>query len=175
MKAIILIGVSGCGKTQYLKETNEVRKNRKEPVLVECSTDKYVEQFASEEGLNYSDAFDKIQELNLFKDYQRLFYIDIEENIKKGRDFVVDRTNLTVGYRKKLIDEIKEKAAKYNQEVEVFGVSFDFPIEVIKKRLYKREADTGKSIPEFVIENQIRAFEKPTEEEGFNNLLELEV
>jgi len=162
MKVTILIGVSGSGKSTYLKETG----------LASVSTDKYVDKFADDEGLSYSDAFDKIQELNLFKDYQRLFYIDIEEQIKKDADFAIDRTNLTVGYRKKLINDIREMAERHGKEIEVFGISFDFPVEVIKERLHKREAETGKSIPDFVIDNQIKAFEKPTSDEGYNSLLE---
>ena len=172
MKAIILIGVSGCGKSTYLKETNDVRKRRKEVDIVQCSTDKYVDKFASDEGLSYAEAFDKIQELNLFKDYQRLFYIDIEEQIKNDVDFAIDRTNLTVGYRKKLINDIRDMADRHGKEVEVFGVSFDLPVNVIKERLKKRLTETGKDIPDFVIDNQIKAFEKPTPEEGFNSLLE---
>ena len=67
--ATVLIGVSGSGKSTSISDgaLGQV-----------CSTDKYVENYAKDRGLNYSDAFDKIQEENLFKDFTRLFYIDIE-------------------------------------------------------------------------------------------------
>jgi len=163
MKAVILAGISGSGKSTYLKETG----------LASVSTDVYVENFGKDEGLNYSDAFDKIQELHLFKDFQRLFYIDIEANIKGGVDFAIDRTNLTVGYRAKLIADLKELAEKYSQTLIIECISFDLPLPEIKERLKKREAETGKSIPEEVIDNQFKAYEKPTDEEDFDKLVAL--
>lgn len=161
IRATILIGVSGSGKSTWVKNNNGGEL---------CSTDKYVEKFASDEGLNYSDAFDKIQELNIFRDFTKLFYIDIETSIKNGADFSIDRTNLSIGFRAKLIGDLKALAEKYDKDLEINGVSFEVPKDVVKERLAKRVNETGKSIPEDVIENQFEHFEKPTKEEGFDNL-----
>jgi predicted kinase len=156
-KCTILIGVSGSGKSTVINN-----KFKDEYV---CSTDKYVENFAKERELNYSDAFDKIQEDNLFKDFTRLFYIDIETCIKNDVNFVIDRTNLTIGSRKALINTLNEFAEKYDKEIKINGLFFDIPKNVVKERLENRFKETGKSIPEDVIDNQFKVFEKPTSEE----------
>ena len=155
--ATLLIGVSGSGKSTVLD-------NKFKDANV-CSTDKYVDDYADDRGLGYSDAFDKIQEDNLFKDFTRLFYIDIETCIREGVDFIVDRTNLTIGARKALIGTINGIAEKWNTEVKINGIWFDIPKKVVKERLENRLKETGKSIPEDVIDNQFEAFEKPTSEE----------
>jgi predicted kinase len=160
--ATVLIGVSGSGKSTFLFKNNY-------DVYV-CSTDKYVDQYAKDRELDYSDAFDKIQEENLFKDFTRLFYIDIENCIRNNVDFVIDRTNLTIGFRQKLIGDIKSLADKYDKKVKINGICFDLPKNVVKERLADRFTKTRKSIPEDVIENQFNAFEKPTVNEGFDNL-----
>ena len=165
--ATVLIGVSGSGKSTSISDgaLGQV-----------CSTDKYVENYAKDRGLNYSDAFDKIQEENLFKDFTRLFYIDIEHCIRDDVDFVVDRTNLTIGSRKALIRTLHEIVEKWqgsknvNKEIEIKGISFEIPKDVVKKRLEERVKTTGKSIPEEVIDKQFEAFELPTIEEGFDKL-----
>ena len=160
--ATVLIGVSGSGKSTAISDGTfgEV-----------CSTDKYVEKYAKDRGLNYSDAFDKIQEENMFKDFTRLFYIDIENCVRNEVDFVIDRTNLTADFRKQLIGEIKTFAGKFGKEIEINGLCFDLSKDVLKKRLEERVKTTGKSIPEDVVENQFNAFELPTIDEGFTKLL----
>ena len=160
--ATVLIGVSGSGKSTAISEGTfgEI-----------CSTDKYVEKYADDRGLNYSDAFDKIQEDNLFKDFTRLFYIDIENCIRNNVDFVIDRTNLTADFRKQWIGEIKTLAGKFGKEVAINGLCFDLSKDIVKKRLDERFKTTGKSIPADVIENQFNAFELPTISEGFTDLV----
>ena len=162
IQGIICIGVSGSGKSTEIFS--------KYPEAYVCSTDKYVDQYAKDRELDYSDAFDKIQEENLFKDFTRLFYIDIENCIKNNVDFVIDRTNLTIGFRQKLIGDIKILADKYDKKVNLVGLFFDIPKDIVKERLADRFTKTRKSIPEDVIENQFNAFETPTVDEGFDNL-----
>lgn len=165
ISATVFIGVSGSGKSTVID-------NRFKDVFV-CSTDKYVEDFGKQRDLNYSDAFDKIQEDNLFRDFTRLFYIDIETCIKNDVDFVIDRTNLTVGSRKALIDTIDKMAYKYDKDIEINGLWFNLPKEIVKERLKIRHDATGKSIPEDVIDNQFKVYEHPTVDEDFNKIEEL--
>ena len=50
VKITILMGISGSGKSTFVKDT----------VQNICSTDKFVEEIGNERGLNYSESFEFI-------------------------------------------------------------------------------------------------------------------
>lgn len=152
----ITSGVSGSGKSTYIKNHN----------LDSVSTDELVEDYAKENGFNYTQAFDDIQKKNLFGTFNSIFYDNIVDNLNNGKDFVIDRTSLNAFTRKSLIDLIKSNST----DVEIVVVYFDIPKDTILKRLADREAKTGKGIPEYVIEKQFENFEKPTNDEGYDRL-----
>ncbi len=158
MKQTVYItsGVSGSGKSTYIKNHN----------LDSVSTDELVEDYAKENGFNYTQAFDDIQKKNLFGTFNSIFYDNIIDNLNNGKDFVIDRTSLNAFTRKSLIDLIKSNST----DVEIVVVYFDIPKNTILKRLADREAKTGKGIPEYVIEKQFENFEKPTNDEGYDRL-----
>ena len=152
----ILSGVSGSGKSTYIKNHN----------LCSVSTDELVEEYARENNFNYTQAFDEIQNKKLFGTLNSIFYDNIVDLVNSGKDFAIDRTSLNSWTRKSLVDLVKSNST----DVKVKVVYFDIPKDVILKRLADREVKTGKGIPDFVIEKQFESFEKPTDVEGYDLL-----
>ena len=155
-RVYITSGVSGSGKSTYIKNHN----------LDSVSSDEIVENYAKENGFNYTEAFDKIQSKKLFGAINSIFFDNIIHNIKSGKDFVIDRTSLNSFTRKSLVELIRTNG----DNVEIVVVYFDIPKETIIKRLREREAKTGKGIPDFVIDKQFESFTRPTVDEGFDRL-----
>lgn len=152
----ILSGVSGSGKSTYIKNHN----------LCSVSTDELVEEYARENNFNYTQAFDEIQNKKLFGTLNSIFYDNIVDLVNSGKDFAIDRTSLNSFTRKSLIDLVKSNSGDSKVKV----VFFDIPKDVVLKRLADREAKTGKSIPKDIIEKQFESFEKPNSNEGFDSL-----
>lgn len=161
MIVTVLSGVSGGGKSTFIKKLKE------QPV---CSTDKFIDDHARQNGVNYSDSFETVQEQKLFGTITGLFYAEMTDYIKTGHDFIVDRTNLTSGSRQALTNFIKTTAESFGQEVYLKCVYIDLRKEELFKRLAKREKETGKSIPEDVIKGQIKVWEVPEISDGFNEI-----
>ena len=170
----VLIGISGSGKSTYARK---LAKDYNEEI---CSTDKYVEEHAmsrfNEDGvkLSYDEAFNDIQENDMFKVITGEFYNDIEKNIKNGNNFIIDRTNLNARARVSLIKELRGFGKKYGKVVVIYGIVFNPPISVIHDRLKQRIILENKRIPDDVLEDQIKYFEVPTKDEDFDILENIE-
>ena len=166
----ILIGISGSGKSTYVRD---VAKEHNEKV---CSTDKFIDEHAmsrfNEDGVkfSYEEAFDDIQENDMFKVITARFYDEIEENIKNGDNFIIDRTNLSARARASLIKELRELGKKYSKATVIIGVVFNPPISVIHDRLEKRIMLENKKIPADILDDQIKNFQLPTDKENFDIL-----
>ena len=166
----VLIGISGSGKSTYVRD---VVKETNEKV---CSTDKFVEEHTmsrfDEDGvkLSYEQAFNDIQENDMFKVITKKFYDEIEENIKSGDNFIIDRTNLSARARALLIKELRELGKKYGKAVVITGIIFNPSTSVILERLKQRIILENKRIPDNVLDDQIKYFEVPTKDEDFDIL-----
>ena len=156
----ILIGISGSGKSTY---ANKLRQRI-------CSTDRYIDTYASALDVTYDESFDQIQLIGLFGELNDKFYADIDDAIRLGEDFIIDRTNLTGGARRHLIGKIRSISEKYNSPIIIKGVVFDINKDKILEQLKKRESEENKKIPEDVMVQQFNAFEYPLIEEGFDIL-----
>ena len=170
----VLIGISGSGKTTYV---NSVVKETNEKV---CSTDKFVIEHAmsrfNEDGakFSYEQAFNDIQENDMFKVMTKRFYDEIEENIKNGDNFIIDRTNLNARARASLIKELRELGKKHGKAVVITGIIFNPTTSIILERLKQRIILENKRIPDNVLDDQIKYFEVPTKAEDFDILENIE-
>ena len=164
----VMVGVSGSGKSTYIEKGNWEHQ----PV---CSTDMYIEQHGKDYGFdNYTDAFEDVQAKDMFSTYNSLFFYDMHKNIFNGINFIVDRTNLTVFSRKKLISYLKTRALGEEKiPVKIKCVVFNSTFEQVMKNLSHRNEQTGKSIPQHIVEQQFTSFEMPTLEEGFDEIIEV--
>jgi predicted kinase len=158
MKGIIMVGVSGSGKTTWVKSHKE---------YVVCSTDSVIEQLAQCMGISYTEAFNYIQDKKKFDYITTKFFEKIHECILNDKDFVIDRTHLKRHIRISIINELKTFAIENGKHLELFAVSFELPKNILFERLKNREK-TGKSIPKDVILEQINSFDIPTIDEGFD-------
>ncbi len=159
LRVQILVGISGSGKSTYVKDH-----------CIEniCATDKFVENLGKERGLNYSDTFEMLQMNNQFGEITKLFYNEIEDNIKKGREFIIDRTNLTVESRASLLRQLRIWGKLYDVNLFIEAVVFNPDLSIIMHRLRKREDEEDKKIPDDVIAKQVEVFEVPTNDEDFD-------
>jgi len=159
LRVQILVGISGSGKSTYVKDH-----------CIEniCATDKFVENLGKERGLNYSDTFEMLQMNNQIGEITKLFYNEIEDNIKKGREFIIDRTNLTVESRASLLRQLRIWGKLYDVNLFIEAVVFNPDLSIIMHRLRKREDEEDKKIPDDVIAKQVDVFEVPTNDEDFD-------
>ena len=158
MKGIIMVGVSGSGKSTWVNSHKE---------YVVCSTDSIIEQLAQSMGISYTEAFNYIQNKKKFDYITTKFFEKIHECILNDKDFVIDRTHLKRNIRISLINELRTFAIENKKHLELFAVSFELPKNTIFERLKNREK-TGKFIPKEVILEQINSFDIPTIDEGFD-------
>ena len=170
IKVWILAGVSGCGKSTF---TN-VLKSELNGKLNVCSTDSYIDDYCKENNVDYQEAYKQIQEKNLFRNATAKYYSDIEDSIKSETDFVVDRTNLTSGARKHLIENLRNTAKVLGHELSIRIVFFDIPIEELLRRNGLRSELIGKFIPPEVLLTQMKTLENVKHDEGHNILKKMD-
>ena len=145
----MLVGVPASGKSTWAK-------NNRGSALV-ASSDDYIEKQAEKMGSTYNDVFD---------DYIKAANTHAIATAKKAfsdnMDLIWDQTNLTKnGRRNKL-----KMVPKDYKKVAVF---FPTPhLDVLKNRLSSRP---GKNIPDYVMNSMVKTIEKPTAEEGFDEVI----
>jgi predicted kinase len=148
-KCYQLIGIPASGKTTWINQQSWA---------VPCayiSTDKWVEIYAKEVGLTYSEVFDSFMPMAV-----DLMTKEVTAARDMGRDIIWDQTSTT----------IKSRARKFNMlpDYEHIAVVFKTPNEIeLARRLASRP---GKNIPDHVIRDMIDNYEEPTEEEGFTEI-----
>lgn len=145
----ILIGLPGCGKSTY-----RAKLLAQEPDWVVVSTDDLIDAYAAERGLTYTEAFDKVNQ----KDLKRQFNAQLKAALADGKRVMVDRTNMTVKGRKALLDLAPAGTLK----TAVVWSLTDFEHD---RRLQGRAIATGKIIPAYVVRNMARSYVAPTSEE----------
>lgn len=161
----VMVGVSGSGKSTFIE-------NNLAGTTV-CSTDEYIERHGQDYGFdNYTDAFEDVQAKDMFGTYNSLFFYDMHKNIIEGNNFIVDRTNLTVFSRKKLISYLKTRAVGEEKiPIKIKCVVINIFQHRVFANLQHRKEQTGKTIPDNIIEQQFTSFEPPTLEEGFDEIV----
>lgn len=158
----VLVGISGSGKSTFTKDH-----------CIEniCATDKFVENLGKERGLNYSDTFEMLQMNKQFGEITKLFYNEIEDNIKECREFIIDRTNLTIEARASLLRQLRVWGKLYDVKLFIEAVVFNPDLSIIMHRLGEREKIEDKKIPDDIIAKQVEVFELPTDNEDFDMVM----
>lgn len=150
MKCIMLSGIPYSGKTTYLKNNF--------PSLPVIDTDSYIEAVAEYMNTSYNDIFD-----DTYQTAERIMYVKLKSCVSNKKDFVIDRTLLSVKSRKKFISLIPEY---YNIECHYFEPD----IELSKSR---KELRPEKVISDELLESMNNSFQKPTIGEGFFRIKKL--
>jgi predicted kinase len=144
-----LIGVPASGKSTWIK--NQIWALG----LTVVSTDAFVEDYARECGLTYSEVFDDYmpQAVELMAN-QVVFARD------HGHTIIWDQTSTTIASRTRKFNMLPD----YEHIAVVFRTPDPLELAI---RLKNRP---GKNIPQSVINNMIAGWEEPTEQEGFKEI-----
>lgn len=143
----LLVGLPGVGKSTYVNEY-------KTPDSIVLSTDAIVESMCNANGITYDQGF-KLFIDQATHEYNKL----LATYLAAGNDIVIDRTNLSVTSRRKILARVPKRYKKY---AAFFPIP---PEEEWKKRLASRP---GKCIPQSVLDNMLMQFQMPTVDEGFD-------
>ncbi len=152
-KFIMLIGMPASGKSTLIKSLS--------CNATVISTDDIIEEYAKEQGKTYDEVF-----ADYIKEATFRFNAFIQDDTYCGVDIVIDRTNMSVKSRARVMAQISQ-GFKYEKIAVV--VSCD-PVER-EKRLLSRP---GKTIPLHVIKSMEASYEPPTHEEGFTNIYHIQ-
>ena len=145
---IVMVGLPGAGKStqiqQYIKE---------DPTLFVLSTDNIVESIAVTMGLTYDEAWP----LNIDK-ATKMYNEQMARYISENKSFIVDRTNLTKESRLKILSRIPKHYTKIAHVVECSE----------RERAFRIKNRPGKTIPDYVNLQMVRAYQRPDISEGFS-------
>lgn len=151
---IMLVGLPGSGKSTYIEKLLEKYPERDYVII---SSDDIIEEVALKEGKTYSEVFEKTVGYATAEMKRRA-----KAAAADGRNIIWDQTNMTVKSRTSKMKDF----AGYNFSAVVFSLTD----EELNRRLKKRESETGKVIPGFIIKNMANSYVAPSKSEGFENI-----
>ena len=145
----MMVGMPACGKSTWVKN------NYHDGIFL--SSDAFIEMEAFNRGKTYDEIFtDTIDAAT------KQFFHDLKVGLEVGMPKVlVDRTNLGVKSRKKILDLVPKDYKKIAIVVQCSEATQD-------ARLLSRP---GKSIPFKIIQNMRKDFHLPTLDEGFDDIV----
>lgn len=152
-KFFVMVAIPGSGKSTFVNR-------EKTPETFIFSTDDYIESRAKEQGKTYSDIFkDTIAQAEMYMS------AGLQSALSKGKDVIVDRTNLTEKGRRRILSGVP----KDYEKIAILIV----PPETIRDwaelnlRLGNRP---GKHIPEHIMKSMIASYKEPSLAEGFDRI-----
>ena len=155
----MLVGLPASGKSSWAAHYMSQNPELDFQIL---STDNIIEEQGLRDGLSYIESHEKNIGFAIGEMQKRF-----RQYLTNGANIIHDQTNLTLKVRKQYLADLKD----YFKSAIVFML--DDKIRV--RRLRNREIKTGKVIPEFVLENMVEEFQFPTEEEGFDEVVRIEL
>ena len=150
-KCYQLVGVPGSGKSTWHSEQDWLHD------AAYISTDRYVEEYAKNAGKTYSEVFQEVM-----PECVKYMTGDVVHAREAGQDIVWDQTSTTFASRARKFAMLPD----YEHIAVVFATPEP---EELARRLAGRY-DSGKIIPEHVIQNMVENWEEPALEEGFKEI-----
>ena len=148
-KMYVVIGAPGCGKSTNIQ--NHLKEN---------------ELVISRDKIRFGMLNDNDEYFSKEKEVYNEFIKQIDAAIAADATFYVDQTSLNAAARNKLFSRLKKKPDK------VIGIYFTTSLDTILQRNAQR---TGRAlVPEEAVMNMFNSLTKPTLEEGFDEILEVE-
>lgn len=147
----VMVGVPGSGKSTWI-----ANQNWKDDCVI-VSTDEFVEDYAKECGLTYSEVFDEYMPRAVELMVDRVIWAR-----ETGKDIIWDQTSTSISTRAKKINMLPD----YYKIAVVFKTP---PADELMVRLASRP---GKVIPLQVVADMAQLLEEqyPTLEEGFDEI-----
>lgn len=144
----LLVGPPGIGKSTWL-DNNLEKLGDNLPVL---STDEVLEHYAQKNRITYQQAHQAF-----FEEAVSEFEENIKHHIYGKQSFVIDRTNMNIMGRKRLLTPLGNEWLKV-------GICFEYDKKTVVERLERREKKTGKNIPETAVQTIIDNSKPPGKE-----------
>lgn len=146
----IMVGLPGCGKSHTVQQIIAANVGINNPEFAVISTDDLIEEYATANNLNYSQAFNQVD----FGDILSLFCDRLFDAVLLGKHIIIDQTNTTAKSRNRKIAQVDQLARQQAKDhcrfpfrytsVAVHVAAGD---QTIQQRLDERAARTGKIIP----------------------------
>ena len=156
---VIMIGPPGSGKSTLVKKCREAMID-----LDVASTDDFIDATAAQLGCTYSEAWDKID----WKEANEQFVDQQVRSLKAHNNLIVDRTHMSVKSRKLTF----KLAEMHGHKMVALNMCISKP--QLLERLDKRAAETGKIIPDQVVNDMLNRFSPPTHKEGFDLIIDVQ-
>ena len=157
MKAYMMIGVPGSGKSTYaknlIKYINYIDKKRN----IVCISRDEIRFSLLKEGDAYFSKENQVY---------KIFIQKIKENLKAGNDVIIDATHMTWGSRHKMFKNLADI-----KNLEIIGIWMRIPFSKCYENNNRREGLA--KVPEDTLKNMIEHFEKPEIKEGFTRIDEV--
>jgi predicted kinase len=149
------VGLPGVGKSSWILKN--CHDSTTQDILV-LGTDRIIDAHAALVGKTYNEVF------KLYIDMAtELFLAQVHTALALDRNVFIDRTNLNVKSRRKILSMVPKHYKKV-------AIIFTCDKEVHDVRLQMRP---GKNIPDGVMESMRKSFVYPTLEEGFDEVKEI--
>ena len=142
-KLTLLVGIPGSGKTTY------ANKNKKDNEVILSSDIIRQELFGNESSQeNNKLVFDTL-------------YARARQLLQSDKDVIIDATNINAYYRHQTLKNFEDL------NIQRIAIVFETPTKTCIKRDQKRARTVGKA----VIDKMISRYQKPTTEEGFDDII----
>lgn len=149
---LVLSGLPGTGKSTYVQDYL-----KSHPETMVCSTDDYIEAYASGIGMTYDEVF-----FTAIRPATESMWKRFDEAIANDQRIIMDQTNLSRKKRRQILDKVPSHYMK-------MAVYFEVPDQAEwEKRLANRP---GKNIPKHIMDSMVQNMQKPHLSEGFNAVL----
>jgi tRNA uridine 5-carbamoylmethylation protein Kti12 len=158
----VLVGPPAVGKSTWMS------KNVKKPYVI--SRDNLVDEVASENGLTYDDLFSPEYE-HLSKEVNRRLAYRVKSAYRSNQDIVVDMTNMNKRSRQNAFTCIYGNEDEFHKVAVIF--EFKGKLDKIKQTSAERFKQTGKKIPDSVIDSMAERYEEPELSEGFDQIIKV--
>lgn len=166
MRILFLVGLPASGKSTFRNEmTERVVTNKAEDPYVFISSDDKIEEAAELRQHTYNEVF---QDSNMIDFIMNLTDSTFRKAVKDKKYIVIDRTNMSVKSRSKYLQIAR--AAGYGIDAVVFARPMT---DAAHNEWNKRLDRPGKTIPVNVLQDMFRSYVRPTKEEGFDNVIDI--
>ena len=154
-KIYVLVGLPGVGKSTWL---NEFLKDNSNFVVV--SSDNILQDICRRNGESYDVGFPKY-----IKEADQLYKEELQTMLNEGRDIIVDRTNLSVKSRGRVLNKVPDSYIKT-------VVTFEVEEKEHIRRLNER---TDKSIPANILQSMKNSYIEPSFDEKIDVIMTIDI
>ena len=177
-RLVMLVGLPASGKSTFVRHYRLAALGAPDLVghVHVASLDNLVD-LHSRDDEQYPDAWARMQRSGELKLLEKEMFAEAGRFISIYESYTTlntipgiliwDQTNLTIKSRAKKLEMFNHP--KWFKVAYVFEPSLD----ELERRLDVRREQTGKAIPPAVMESMYKSYEKPTEDEGFNLVIEV--